>query len=272
MHAQIERFLQYLRVERNASELTIKSYAEDLAALEEYLSEAGGGRAPHPAQITTLDLRGYVAALTEAGYAKSTIARRLASMRSFFRFGQREGWAKNNPARALRNPRKSRRLPHFLSAEEIGRLLEAPPPGEPMGLRDRAILETMYSAGLRVSEVVGLNDGDLDFSAGIVRIRGKGRRERLAPIGSYAAAALKRWLKVRKLHPREPAGPEAPVFVNRFGRRLTTRSPFTAPQLCHPLARPRGGYPQCAGTAGPQEPGHYADLHPREHGGAARGV
>jgi len=224
MHAQIERFLQYLRVERNASELTIKSYAEDLAALEEYLSEAGGGRAPHPAQITTLDLRGYVAALTEAGYAKSTIARRLASMRSFFRFGQREGWAKNNPARALRNPRKSRRLPHFLSAEEIGRLLEAPPPGEPMGLRDRAILETMYSAGLRVSEVVGLNDGDLDFSAGIVRIRGKGRRERLAPIGSYAAAALKRWLKVRKLHPREPAGPEAPVFVNRFGRRLTTRS------------------------------------------------
>jgi len=224
MHAQIQRFLQYLRVERNASELTIKSYAEDLAALDDYLTEARGGRAPKPGEITTLDLRGYVAALGEAGYAKTTIARRLASMRSFFRFGQREGWVESNPARPLRNPRKGRRLPHFLSAEDIARLLQAPPPGEPMGLRDRAILETMYSAGLRVSEVVGLNEGDLDFAAGIVRIRGKGRRERLAPIGSYAAAALRRWLKVRKLHALERPGPESPVFVNRFGRRLTTRS------------------------------------------------
>ncbi len=224
MHAESQRFLQYLRVERNASELTIKSYTEDLAALADYLSEACAGRSPRPGEITTLDLRGYVAALGEAGYAKTTIARRLASMRSFFRFGQREGWVEANPARPLRNPRKGRRLPHFLSAEDIGRLLQAPPPGEPMGLRDRAILETMYSAGLRVSEVVGLSEGDLDFAAGIVRVRGKGRRERLAPIGSYAAAALKRWLKVRRLHPLERPGPESPVFVNRFGRRLTTRS------------------------------------------------
>lgn len=224
MHAEIQRFLQYLRVERNASELTIKSYAEDLAALAGYLAAGRGSRPPHPAEITTLELRGYVAALSEAGYAKTTIARRLASMRSFFRFGQREGWAESNPARPLRNPRKGRRLPHFLSAEDIGRLLEAPPAGKPVGLRDRAILETIYSAGLRVSEVVGLNEGDLDFAAGIVRIRGKGRRERLAPIGSYAAAALRRWLNVRRLHPLQPAGPESPVFVNRFGRRLTTRS------------------------------------------------
>jgi integrase/recombinase XerC len=91
-------------------------------------------------------------------------------------------------------------------------------------MRDRAILETMYSAGLRVSEVVGLRDGDLDFAAGVLRVRGKGRRERLSPIGSYALTALRRWLRVRKLSPREPAGAEAPVFVNRFGRRLTTRS------------------------------------------------
>ena len=137
----------------------------------------------------------------EAGYAKTTIARRLASLRSFFRFGQREGWTKSNPAKPLRNPRKGRSLPHFLSAEDIGRLLESPPSNSAMGIRDRAILETMYSAGLRVSEAVGLNDGDLDFQAGVLRIRGKGRRERLSPVGSYATRALKRWLDLRKLSP-----------------------------------------------------------------------
>jgi integrase/recombinase XerC len=93
-----------------------------------------------------------------------------------------------------------------------------------MGLRDRAILETTYSAGLRVSEVVGMNDGDLDLMEGIVRIRGKGRKERLAPLGSFAVGALKRWLKVRVLSPKEKQGPLAPIFTNKFGRRLTTRS------------------------------------------------
>jgi integrase/recombinase XerC len=224
MRTAIARFLQYLRVERNASPYTAKSYREDLTALAAYLSEARGGKCPQPGEVTVLDLRGYVAALHESGYAQATIARRLASLRSFFRFGQREGWAKTNPAKPLRNPRKGRSLPHFLSAEDLGRLLEAPPAGEPLGLRDRAILETMYSAGLRVSEVVGLDEGDLDFAAGVVRVRGKGRRERLTPIGSYAQSALRRWLPVRKVHPRESAGAAAPVFVNKFGRRLTTRS------------------------------------------------
>jgi integrase/recombinase XerC len=224
MQLAIDRFLQYLRVERNASNYTLKSYHEDLIALADYLAEASGGKTPLPGDITVLDLRGYVAAMHEAGYAKTTIARRLASMRSFFRFGQREGWTKSNPAKPLRNPRKGRSLPHFLSAEDIGRLLESPPADDPMGLRDRAILETMYSAGLRVSEVVGLNDGDLDYEAGVLRIRGKGRRERLSPVGSYALRALKRWLGLRKLSSREPSGPSAPVFVNKFGRRLTTRS------------------------------------------------
>ena len=224
MRTAVDRFLHYLRVERNASDFTIKSYSEDLCALAEYLSEACEGRCPEPGQITVLDLRGYVAALNQAGYAKPTIARRLASLRSFFRFGQREGWIDTNPAKALRNPRKRRSLPHFLSSEELARLLEAPPADEPLGLRDRAILETLYSAGLRVGELVGLDDGDLDFAAGLARVRGKGRRERLAPIGSYAARALRRWLRARTLSPREPSGPEAPVFVNKFGRRLTTRS------------------------------------------------
>ena len=163
MRTVVDRFLQYLRVERNASELTLKSYREDLAALADYMTEARGGICPVPESLTVLDLRGYVAALHEAGYAATTIARRLASLRSFFRFGLRRGWVKTNPAKPLRNPRKPRTLPHFLSTEEIGRLLNAPSGSEPQGIRDRAILETMYSAGLRVSEVVGLNEADLDF-------------------------------------------------------------------------------------------------------------
>jgi integrase/recombinase XerC len=223
MRPQIGQFLQYLRVERGASPHTLKGYREDLHALAEYLAD-GDGQTPAPGGITMGELRGFVSALHEAGYAKSSISRRLASVRSFMRFGQREGWAKSNPAKALRNPRKSRKLPHFLTTDEIGKLLEAPKGMGAQSIRDRAILETLYSAGLRVSELIGLNDGDLDFAAGIVRIRGKGKRERLAPIGSYAARALKRWLEVRQLSPREKAGREAPVFTNKFGTRLTTRS------------------------------------------------
>jgi integrase/recombinase XerC len=174
--------------------------------------------------VTPLDLRGYVSALHEAGYAKTSVARRLASLRTFYKFAQREGLAESNPAKPLRNPRPDRKLPHFLSTDEVGRLLVAPPATTPAGKRDRAILETMYSAGLRVSEAVGMNDGDLDLAEGIVRIRGKGRRERLAPIGSFAAKSLAIWLRARRLAPQTVPGPLAPVFTNKFGGRLTTRS------------------------------------------------
>lgn len=224
MQTAIGRFLQYLRVERNASALTIKSYREDLEALSAYLADSLRRSNPEPGQITTLELRGYVSSLHAADYAKTTIARRLASMRSFFRFGQREGWTTTNPAKALRNPRKSRSLPHFLSSAELGKLLEAPSGDEPLGLRDRAILETLYSAGLRVSELVGLNDSDLDFSHEVVRVRGKGRRERLSPLGSFAIRAIKAWFAVRKVDKRQKPGEQQAVFVNKFGRRLTTRS------------------------------------------------
>jgi integrase/recombinase XerC len=223
MRPQIGQFLQYLSVERGASPHTLKGYREDLHALAEYLAD-GDGRCPAPGSITTNELRGFLSALHEAGYAKTSISRRLASVRSFMKFGQREGWAKANPAKALRNPRKSRKLPHFLTTEEVGKLLAAPKGEAASAIRDQAILETAYSAGLRVSELVGLNDGDLDFASGIVRIRGKGKKERLAPIGSYAARALKRWLEKRTLSPREKTGREAPVFTNKFGTRLTTRS------------------------------------------------
>lgn len=223
MQSATARFLRYLEVERNASELTIKSYREDLELLKEYFADSTGA-VPQPAELTTQALRGYVAAMTEADYAKSSIARRLASLRSFFRFCQREGLVEDNPAKPLRNPRKQRKLPHFLSSGELDKLLKAPPADQPLGLRDRAILETMYSAGLRVSELVGINDGDLDLAEGIIRVRGKGRKERLAPIGSYAKQAIVRWQKKRQLAAGVPTDESAPTFTNKFGRRLTTRS------------------------------------------------
>jgi len=185
MQRQLAKFLSHLHVERGASPHTLKSYREDLETFAEYLSEEDGS-CPNPMTLTSVELRGYLAALHDAGYAKTSIARKLASLRSFYRFAQREGWIDNNPAKALRNPRKAHKLPHFLSTSEIGKLLGAPASDKVMGLRDRAILETLYSAGLRVSELVDLNEGDIDFDQGIVRVRGKGRKERLAPLGSFA--------------------------------------------------------------------------------------
>ncbi len=222
MRPAIDRFLRFLEVERNAAPLTIKSYREDLSSLDGYLNDCFG-RETEPREISPVDLRGYVSALHDAGYAKTSVARRLASLRTFFKFAQREGLADSNPAKPLRNPRPDRKLPHFLSTEEIGKLLEAPSATAALGLRDRSILETMYSAGLRVSECVGLNEGDVNLAEGVLLIRGKGRRERLAPIGSFALKALKRWLAERKLK-KGTEGPLSPVYVNKFGTRLTTRS------------------------------------------------
>ena len=221
MQSATARFLRYLKVERNASDLTIKSYREDLTALLEFLV-GDSEQVPKPSQITPLDLRQYVSALHEAGYAKSSVARYLASLRSFFRFAQREGLAEQNPAKPLRNPRPDRKLPHFLNTDEISQLLNAPSANEPLGLRDRAMLETMYSAGVRVSELVAINDDDLDLESGLVRVRGKGRRERLSPLGSYAVKAIERWRGARPMGRRDES--PRPTFLNRFGNRLTTRS------------------------------------------------
>jgi integrase/recombinase XerC len=243
-----KRFLQYLRVEKNASDLTLKSYKEDLEALTEYLYDLFDGRVPEPSEVTTMHLRGYAAAMHEAKYAPSTIARRLASLRSFYRFGERDRWANDkNPAESLHTPKVKRNLPYFLSTEEVGKLLEAPSAGDPFGIRDRAMLETMYSAGLRVSELVGMNLGDLSLAEGLVRIRGKGRKERFAPLGSHAVKAIRVWFAPRKkmlagemdVLGRTRAVPKrskaakipsnmppanTPLFLNKFGGRMTTRS------------------------------------------------
>ncbi len=223
MISAISAFLQYLKLERNCSPLTLKSYHEDLESLQEYLRDRCGG-VPAITEITIVTLRGYVAYLHECDYAKTTIARRLACLRSLFRYCSREKLIDANPAAALRTPRIGRRLPHFLSTEQISKLLEAPPANNPMGLRDRAIFETLYSAGLRVAELASLNIENWDRDAGIVRVKGKGRKERVALIGKYATKALTRWLEVRKPDPKAPALQQTAMFLNKHGRRLTTRS------------------------------------------------
>ncbi len=223
MQNAVRSFLNYLKVERNASQLTIKSYADDLTHLKEFFEEQHG-RIPEPCDIDVSQLRGYVAYLHECGYARATVARRLACLRSFFRYCNREGICETNPAKPLRTPRAGRKLPHFLTTDEVGRLLLTPPANKPDGLRDRAILETMYSAGLRVAELVSLNISDLDRASGIIRVLGKGRKERVAPVGSYAIKALQKWLEVRKPDTTASQSEQDALFLNRFGKRLTTRS------------------------------------------------
>src|SRR6056297_1190833 len=224
MRRAIAQFLSYLATERNASQLTIKAYREDLFGLVDWL-QAKQNRLPEPDDLTPHDLRDFQAALQQAGYARTTISRKLASLRSFYKFAIRQGIARTNPAKPLRNPRRQRKLPHVLTTEEVGRLLLIPPADQTAGLRDRAILETIYSAGLRVSELVALRDGDLDPEEQIIRVRGKGRKERISPLGSYAIAAIAQYTQQRTREPKtEALGRQAPVFVNRFGKILTTRS------------------------------------------------
>ncbi len=223
MHAAIDGFLRSLRIERNASPLTLKSYSEDFNSLFDYLQDRVG-RVPELVEVDISILRGYVAYLHECQYAKTTIARRLASLRSFFRYCAREKLMTSNPAKALRTPRVGRKLPNFLTTQQTVQLIDAPPTDKPSGLRDKAMLETMYSAGLRVAELVGMNIADWDRDANVLRVRGKGRKERIAPVGRYASAALDEWLLVRQVAAGARPEDRDAVFLNRFGKRLTTRS------------------------------------------------
>lgn len=224
MEEALAEFLRHLSLEKNASAHTVKSYREDLNQALEFFREKVGVRVKHPGQVSTRHVRAYLAWLHEREYSRATIARRMAAVRSWFRFLCRQGTVEANPADGLRSPRQEKKLPHFLSEEDLSRLLEKPPTGTPLGLRDRAILETLYSAGVRVSELTGLNVEDVDFDSGLAMVRGKGKRERLAPLGRPALAALKRWLPQReevakKKHRATPA-----VFLNKNGSRLTSRS------------------------------------------------
>jgi integrase/recombinase XerC len=224
MQEALAEFLRHLALERNASAHTIKSYREDLTQAVEYFRGRCPGQTPEPRHLTTRLLRAYLAWLHEQGYAKTTIARRIAAVRSWCRFLCRQGILHANPTDGLRGPRQDKKLPHFLSQDDLVRLLEAPPADAPLGLRDRAILETLYSAGLRVSELTGLNLTDVDLDSGLATVRGKGKRERLALLGPQALAALRDWLVPREQLAGRRARAQPAVFLNKNGSRLTSRS------------------------------------------------
>jgi len=217
-------FLTHLGLEKNSSAQTVKSYREDLTQALGFLRLQLKKSSIEPRDWTTRTLRSFVAWLHEQGYAKTTIARRLAAVRSFGKFLCRQGVLKSNPGDALRGPRQDKKLPHFLTVVDVRKLLAAPPAGLPLGRRDRAILETLYSAGVRVSELCGLNVADVDLADGIVVVRGKGKKERLALLGEPAKEAIAAWLADRAGLLAERRRESPAVFVNKVGGRLTTRS------------------------------------------------
>lgn len=222
MEDAIQTFVMHLQVERNASQETIRNYRSDLHQLSRFL------RRKKPAKvrvdsITSDDIRAYLHSLDRQGDKASSLARKLACLRSFFRFLLREQVLQTNPTETLRSPRLPKSLPRVLTKDDAAALMTFPSESSPLSLRDRALLETLYSTGARVSEVVGLNLKDLDEADGIVCLRGKGRKERMVPIGDLALQAIREYRKSLKPSPRV-CHPSSPIFLNHRGGRLTTRS------------------------------------------------
>jgi integrase/recombinase XerC len=230
MKALIERFLEYLQVERNASVHTLRSYSADLEQFRNFLlsSEPHVDKENGDVAVEKIDhlaIRAYLSHLYR-GLKKSSLARKLAAQRSFFKYLVEEGRLVQSPAEIVATPKQEKPLPNFLPVDEIFSLLETPDQSTTWGARDRAILETLYSCGIRVSELVGLTDGDIDFSLGILKVFGKGRKERIVPIGEKALAALREYLPQRdRIIAGLPSpGSKAPIFINQRGGRLTSRS------------------------------------------------
>ena len=219
-------FLLHLGLEKNSSPQTVKSYREDLTQALTFLRGHTGHASTAVADWDLRNLRALAAWLHGRGYAKSTIARHLAAVRSFGKFLCREGVLALNPADALRGPRQDKPLPHFLTLGDVQKLLAAPLADCSGGLacRDRAWLETLYSGGLRVSELVGLNLADLDLPEGFAVVRGKGKKERLALLGDPARSALGDWMVERSALLRRENKVSDAVFLNYQATRLTTRS------------------------------------------------
>ena len=218
MQRHIDKFINYLRVERNASNHTITNYRIDLSRFSAFLGEK------EIASVDHLALRRFLAELRSKNYSKRTIARKLASLRSFFKFLYREGYIKTNPISAIQTPKLEKKLPVFLDVNKVVRLIQSPPDNNTRGLRDRAILETLYSTGARVSELVGLDIGDVDFISGVIKVLGKGSKERIVPIGEPAIAAIRRYIDKRGQGPAARNKDKDAVFLNKSDRRLTDRS------------------------------------------------
>ncbi len=238
MQAAIEKFLTYLRDERNCSPHTLRNYRGDLRQFSQYFAQTNTALR----EITHSEIREYLGDLYSRRREKTSVARKLAVLRSFFKFCVRDGLLRENPARLVRTPRLPQRLPSVPSAEQVNRFLdtcaEVTPQLPKKGAtkerdeqarrlirRDRTLLELLYASGLRASELVGLNLGDINRREQMLRVRGKGRKERLVPYGSKAEAALARWLEARdEVLTAQKARQTEALFLNHQGERLTTRS------------------------------------------------
>ena len=211
MNRYLEKFLSYLDIEKNYSKHTLVNYQTDLEEFFGFIGEIPIEK------VDYLLLRRYLAKIREKDHRPRTIARKLSSMRSMLKFLTREGYIKTNPSVLLTTPKLDKKLPNFLTEDEITKFLEAPSSEEKSGLRDRAILETLYSTGIRVSELVGLDVERVDFIANVAKVFGKGKKERLVPIGDKALSAIRQYLQGRKQSSKA-------LFLNKNGTRITTRS------------------------------------------------
>ncbi len=230
MYIYLDEFLIFLRVEKNASGRTVESYQRDIWQFIDFLSKEMKvpGEQVDPTGIDELLARKYLRHLHVRSLARTSIARKLAAMRTFFRFLCREEIISINPMMQVNVPKLEKKLPQFLYQDALRHLVEAPDPVTLAGQRDRAILETLYAAGIRVSELVGLNIGDVDAGIGYIRVMGKGARERVVPIGSYAIKAISLYWEDGRNRLIAKAGEtnldNKALFINKYGQRLSARS------------------------------------------------
>lgn len=219
MKEQRDVFLDYLHYEKNASRHTLENYRRDLVQYERYLSERNisFNAADH------VIIRGFLASLYQKHLKKSSIARKLAAIRSFYRFCLQKEWVEENPAKVVSTPKQDKNVPSFLSEEETVALLDIPQSKDPLLIRDRAILELLYATGVRVSELVGLDLDDIHTGERLIRVMGKGKKERLVPFGTQAEHVLREYIQNRyRIH--EGKIHKDALFLNNRGERLSVRS------------------------------------------------
>ena len=225
MQRAIEKFKNYLVVEKNYSLHTIKNYMMDLSEFSKFLSGSGpaGERAacPGSAEVDYLTVRKFLAYLRARNLSKRSVARKLSSLKSFYRFLTRDGYIKTNPVASVLTPKLDKKLPVFLDEKSVIKLITAPEGNSLKEKRDRAVLETLYSSGIRVSELVGIDIEDADFISGVIKVLGKGRKERLAPIGEKAVSAIRKYIEGRD---DKGWGSKKALFLNKSGERITDRS------------------------------------------------
>jgi integrase/recombinase XerC len=219
MQEDFDKYLKYLEAERNVSPYTIRNYKTDLSDFFHFLKQKDVGSLE---KVDRQVLRGYMGSLMEQGIVKASIARKLSAIRSFYRYLVREGTLKANPIERASSPKLDKRLPSFLTMDEVMRLLNAPDLSTPQGLRDRALLELLYASGLRVSELVNLDLGEIDLDTNEIRVWGKGSKERMVLMGKPASEAVKNYLeqgRPKLLGDKKTSA----LFVNRYGQRIPER-------------------------------------------------